>query len=317
MADKKISELPSITGSSVSDSNDTIPIVDASTDTTKKITRRELFKGVDGATFTGDVRVEKNTPYFSLYDTSEPAGERNSWLVASNGHIEVQARQDDGSFKKTMARFDRDPASLSSAASVITKDVGDSRYAQLSEFNTYTKAAKYTTNGLGLLQFQRGGTGRIWGIGTDVNQNSLTFYDQENARVAARIEEDGTSALQSTTIMTREKGDNRYIAERGSNSNGEYVRFPDGTQICWSPEFSSVSVTGAVGSIYRSSAQTWTYPATFSSSAVSGSVTNIGNSQTHWGVLRADSTATASITVFSYSSTTARRVKAVAFGRWK
>ena len=281
-----------------------------------------------GATFTGNVTIEKNTPFLSLYDTSETAGERNSIFVASNGHIEVQAREDDGSFKATMARLDRNPASLSSAASVITRNVGDSRYArltgatftgavtldnggaqasptlrfdgtdhgfystsdnircsidgiqaaviepvgssmsddqtivtrekgdaryaQLSESNTYTKAAKYTTNGLGLLQFQRGGTGRIWGIGTDVNQNSMTFYDQENARVAARIEEDGTSASQSTTIITREKGDNRYIAERGSNSNGEYVRFPDGTQICTATVLSQTSTD-----------VTWTYPASF------------------------------------------------------
>ena len=49
MADKKISELPSITGANVDDANDTLPIVDASTDTTKQITRAELFKGIDGS----------------------------------------------------------------------------------------------------------------------------------------------------------------------------------------------------------------------------------------------------------------------------
>lgn len=43
MADKKISELPSITGADVDDTNDTIAIVDSSTNTTKKITRSELF----------------------------------------------------------------------------------------------------------------------------------------------------------------------------------------------------------------------------------------------------------------------------------
>lgn len=47
MADKKISELPSITGADVDDANDTVAIVDSSTNTTKKITREELFKDVD------------------------------------------------------------------------------------------------------------------------------------------------------------------------------------------------------------------------------------------------------------------------------
>jgi len=48
MADKKISDLTSITGADVSDANDTIAIVDASAGSTKKITREELFKGIDG-----------------------------------------------------------------------------------------------------------------------------------------------------------------------------------------------------------------------------------------------------------------------------
>lgn len=43
------------------------------------------------------------------------------------------------------------------------------------------------------------------------------------------------------------------VIERGSNANGEYVRFGDGTQICWAPLASSSS--GAV---------TWMYPSAFS-----------------------------------------------------
>ena len=44
MADKKISELTSINGADVEDTNDTIAIVDSSAGQTKKITRGELFK---------------------------------------------------------------------------------------------------------------------------------------------------------------------------------------------------------------------------------------------------------------------------------
>ena len=42
------------------------------------------------------------------------------------------------------------------------------------------------------------------------------------------------------------------IIERGSNANGEYVRFADGTQICTHRQMSS-----------SSSNATWTYPAEF------------------------------------------------------
>jgi len=49
------------------------------------------------------------------------------------------------------------------------------------------------------------------------------------------------------------------IFERGSNANGEYVRYADGTQICWKTD---VTFTRAANSIVNYS---WTFPATFSS----------------------------------------------------
>ena len=57
MADKKISQLTNITGADVVDSTDELAIVDASSNETKAITRQELFKSVDGATFADDIDV--------------------------------------------------------------------------------------------------------------------------------------------------------------------------------------------------------------------------------------------------------------------
>lgn len=58
------------------------------------------------------------------------------------------------------------------------------------------------------------------------------------------------------------------VIERGSNSNGEYVRFADGTQMCWtsviSPLYDS-DVSGQV-SAGASVGVTWTFPATFDGS---------------------------------------------------
>ena len=67
--------------------------------------------------------------------------------------------------------------------------------------------------------------------------------------------------INGTTGITTPKLDaldlelgSRNVVERGSNANGEYVRFADGTQICtFSSPFSASSVV------------TWTYPAAFSS----------------------------------------------------
>ncbi|MFP3384267.1 hypothetical protein R0J92_12155, partial [Tritonibacter sp. SIMBA_163] len=109
------------------------------------------------------------------------------------------------------------------------------------------------------------------------------------------------------------------VIERGSNANGEYVRFADGTQICISPDFASVDVTTATGAIYRNASPlAWAFPATFSGGAgsVTGAVTSMGNSQTHWGSFRVLGFADADITVFAPSASTNRTVRAMAIGRW-
>lgn len=59
------------------------------------------------------------------------------------------------------------------------------------------------------------------------------------------------------------------IIERGSNANGEYVRFADGTQICWTAtvQFSDVAITTPSAGGYRNAgtgAPSLTWPAAFS-----------------------------------------------------
>jgi hypothetical protein len=51
--------------------------------------------------------------------------------------------------------------------------------------------------------------------------------------------------------------------ERGSNANGGYVRFEDGTQIC-SHALTCAATNTALGSIFRSNDESWTYPVAFS-----------------------------------------------------
>lgn len=55
------------------------------------------------------------------------------------------------------------------------------------------------------------------------------------------------------------------ILQRGSNANGEFVRFADGTQICWRISGTS-TITGATGSIFVNGAAMgpYTWPAAFS-----------------------------------------------------
>lgn len=57
------------------------------------------------------------------------------------------------------------------------------------------------------------------------------------------------------------------VIERGSNANGEYVRFADGTQICLVKDFNAGSVifggSGSFGDLYRSDTFSIIWPAAF------------------------------------------------------
>lgn len=60
------------------------------------------------------------------------------------------------------------------------------------------------------------------------------------------------------------------IVERGSNANGEYVRFADGTQICWGLKTYSSGITSVAGGVYISPAgDLITWPVPFYSNLVS------------------------------------------------
>jgi hypothetical protein len=55
------------------------------------------------------------------------------------------------------------------------------------------------------------------------------------------------------------------IIERGSNANGSYVRFADGTQICSMQRTdTAVAINNGFYGGFSSTPLTWTYPAAFS-----------------------------------------------------
>lgn len=55
------------------------------------------------------------------------------------------------------------------------------------------------------------------------------------------------------------------IIERGSNANGEYVRFADGTQICWNRAAASGANAVASGPLFSTPQELMSYPAAFAS----------------------------------------------------
>ncbi|WP_339112862.1 hypothetical protein [Thioclava sp. GXIMD2076] len=110
--------------------------------------------------------------------------------------------------------------------------------------------------------------------------------------------------------------------KRGSNSNGEYVRFPEGTQICWRrSSHGGYTWTTADGALFmQGSSSNWTFPASFSAiPTVSGDAETAAASIT--GV--AFGSATTTVVPFrpwsstSLSGSIEKYVHTRAVGRWK
>ena len=49
----------------------------------------------------------------------------------------------------------------------------------------------------------------------------------------------------------------------GSNGNGSWMRFNDGTQICYAKREASSAITVTMGAVFRTNTTTWTYPQAF------------------------------------------------------
>uniref|UniRef100_UPI0035C87624 DUF2793 domain-containing protein n=1 Tax=Pseudooctadecabacter sp. TaxID=1966338 RepID=UPI0035C87624 len=102
--------------------------------------------------------------------------------------------------------------------------------------------------------------------------------------------------------------------ERGANADGQYVRFADGTQICWSPEF-TVDVTIAAGAIFRSAEVNWTFPVAFYQPPAL-SQGRQDDAVSYWTVPGSTAVNSASACAMSYQSTTGRLISLLAIGRW-
>ncbi|MCF1708583.1 DUF2793 domain-containing protein [Tabrizicola sp. J26] len=102
--------------------------------------------------------------------------------------------------------------------------------------------------------------------------------------------------------------------ERGSNANGEYTRFADGTQICTIAGLSVSNASTATGALYRSGSVFWSYPASFSAlPVVKGEV----DDSDAWAVGGTPTlTQMGFRAVSAVSKSTALSIRALAIGRW-
>ena len=113
----------------------------------------------------------------------------------------------------------------------------------------------------------------------------------------------------------------KHIAESGSNDNGYYIKFDDGTMICsLTNTFSNLDITTASGALYESESKIWSFPATFiATPVVSGNITSLTTSAKNsmiCGQLINTTTFTFKI-LTSIAFTAMVRYALIAVGRWK
>ncbi|NOD97715.1 DUF2793 domain-containing protein [Ruegeria sp. HKCCD6228] len=103
------------------------------------------------------------------------------------------------------------------------------------------------------------------------------------------------------------------VIERGSNANGDYVRFADGTQIC-TATLAPVACTTAEGALFKSGPITWDFPADFSTPP---NLNGTGGVATRFTAFDTPSWSQSTFIVFSaISDAAALAPSATAIGRW-
>ncbi|HBO2187037.1 TPA: hypothetical protein L4G86_002088 [Pseudomonas aeruginosa] len=110
------------------------------------------------------------------------------------------------------------------------------------------------------------------------------------------------------------------VIDRGSNANGEYVRFADGTQICtMSINVTDQAIDSAYGSLFQG-ARTWSFPVSFSGvPAVSVGLFRWGSAASWGSVATLPSTTSATLRGFDIAARpagTSTAISATAIGRW-
>ena len=129
-----------------------------------------------------------------------------------------------------VARFEPTGVSTTDGITLITREKGDARYAQLGTFNTFTGSNLQEINfdmsnsSQNLVSFNILGNGNNnvfrFHRSTNSSSASVIFYKGDGSlTVEARIDGgDGTTSTYPETVMTREKGDVRYAQLSAANT---------------------------------------------------------------------------------------------------
>lgn len=164
----------------------------------------------------------------------------------------------------------------------------------------------------------RSDTGNV-GIGTT---SPSTLLDVAGTANATNMTRGGSQVFSRNNILatvTQSAGvPTGGIIERGAVSptnRGQYIRYADGTQICWSYNAGDLASSSASGNVFRTTTEvTWTFPVAFIEAPVVTVSTDIAS---RWGAVGAVTSTTVDFRQYSAVTTAATvATKIVAVGRW-
>lgn len=217
------------------------------------------------------------------------------------------------------------PASIRSSALPVTAS---------GALDALTERGWYSIASAGVNTTVGGPPGEGAGIVLVAVRNSTTivqeYYSLAANRKWARTRLSTWGAWQLTTLpilgtVSQASGvPTGAIIERGSNANGEYVRFADGTQICWTRFPFSGAINIAINGMFRSGSGQWAYPVAFSARPmISGSyVSTLSNLefdiwlQSAFEDINPNSTANVILASLQTKAAASRAINVVATGRW-
>lgn len=112
------------------------------------------------------------------------------------------------------------------------------------------------------------------------------------------------------------------VIENGTNANGGYVRFADGTQICRQKiDTVAIDQTTSLSGLYRTSEIAWTFPAAFVNDVDANGPMILARAS-HYSVIGSNTqnlgltTLAAKIRFFSFTSVSNAIAQVIAIGRW-
>ena len=106
------------------------------------------------------------------------------------------------------------------------------------------------------------------------------------------------------------------IVESGSNANGRYVRFSDGTQICWFNDTGSINASTTTGTQTRWNSKAFTFPAAFNAVPMIASDAFRNGGNLGWTAIQERSATGCSVYILS-DYTTQSLLSYMAIGTWR